>query len=186
MVNGSDRFIVLSKFMSFVLRHKPQNFGLFPDQYGFVNMQDLLNALKNRYGKVQASDIEKVVQNCPKGRFEIKGEKIRARYGHSIDVMLDGETFQPPDFLYHGTSPAMKDAILTEGIKPMRRRFVHLSKTKEEAFQVGRRKSKNPILFIVKAREAYQRGVKFYDLGVVVLTQEVAAEFIQLPNELNG
>jgi len=180
MVRDSNTFIVLSKFMSFVLRHKPQNFGLVPDQYGFVNVQDLLTVLKNRYGNVQSSDIEAVVQNCPKKRFEIKGEKIRARYGHSIDVMLDREPFCPPDFLYHGTSPAMKDTILTEGIKPMRRKFVHLSKTKEEAFQVGRRKSKNPIVFVVEAKEAYQRGVKFYDMGVVVLTEAVPAEFIQL------
>jgi len=78
----------------------------------------------------------------------------------------------------------MKDAIFTEGIKPMRRKYVHLSKTKQDAFQVGRRKSKNPIVFTVKAKEAHQRGVKFYDLGVVILTQEVPSEFVQTPNEL--
>ncbi len=179
MFRGKDGFIILSKFMSFVLRHKPQNFGLVPDQYGFVEIQDLLTVLKNRYGNIQSSDIEEVVQSCPKQRFEIKGEKIKARYGHSIDVTLDREPFQPPDFLYHGTSPAMIGAILTEGIKPMRRKYVHLSKTREEAFQVGRRKSKNPIVFAVKAKEAYQRGIKFYDMGVVVLTEAVSAEFIQ-------
>ncbi len=181
MVRGSNKFIVLSKFMSFVLRHKPQNFGLFPDQYGFVKIEDLLTVLKDRYGDVQFSDIERVVQSCPKARFETKGERIRARYGHSIDVMLDREPFQPPDFLYHGSSPAMKDTIITEGLKPMRRTYVHLSKTKEEAFLVGRRKSKNPIIFTVKAKEAYLRGMKFYDMGVVVLTEALPAEFIQLP-----
>lgn len=179
MVIGSNKFIVLSKFMSFVLRHKPQNFGLVLDQYGFVETEDLLTVLKNRYGNIQSSDIEEVVQSCPKQRFEIKGEKIRARYGHSIDVTLDREPSPPPEHLYHGTSPAMKGAILTEGIKPMRRKYVHLSKTKEEAFQVGRRKSKNPIVFAVKAKEAHQKGVKFYDMGVVVLTEAVSAEFIQ-------
>ncbi len=184
MVRGPNTFVILSKFMSFVLRHKPQNFGLVPDEYGFVEIEDLLTVLKNRYGNIQSSDIETVVQNCPKKRFEIKGEKIRARYGHSVDVMLDREPSQPPDFLYHGTSPAMKESILTEGIKPMRRKYVHLSKTKQDAFQVGRRKSKNPIVFTVKAKEAYQRGIKFYDMGVVVLTLEVPSEFIQLPNEL--
>jgi len=184
MARGSNKFMVLSKFMSFVLRHKPQNFGLVPDQYGFVEVEDLLNVLKNRYKNIQSSDIEAVVQSCPKKRFEIMGQKIRARYGHSIDVMLDAEPCQPPDCLYHGTNPGMKDAIFTEGIKPMRRKYVHLSKTKQDAFQVGRRKSKNPIVFTVKAKEAHQRGVKFYDLGVVILTQEVPSEFVQTPNEL--
>lgn len=177
-----NRFLGLSKFMSFVLRHKPQNFGLKLDPFGFVNTGDLLLVLQNRYGNVQLSDIEKVVKNCPKGRFEIKGEKIRARYGHSIEVQLDTQPSEPPENLYHGTSPAMKNTILAEGLKPMKRRYLHLSKSKEEAFQVGRRKSQSPIVFTIKAKEAFQNGIKFYDMRIVVLSEFVPSEFIELVN----
>jgi len=172
--------VTLSKFMSLVLRHDPESFGLSPDQHGFVKIGDLLTVLRKRYGDIQVSDIETVVQNCPKKRFEIRGEKIRAKYGHSIDVILDQKPSEPPDHLYHGTAPAMMGSILKEGLKPMRRKFVHLSKTKEEAFRVGQRKSKNPVIFIVKAKEAHQRGIKFYDMGVVVLTEMVPPEFIRI------
>jgi len=177
------RYVGISKFMSFVLRHKPENFGLQLDPFGFVNTKDLLVVLQNRYGDVQLSDVEKVVKNCPKGRFEIKGDKIRARYGHSIQVQLDVEPSEPLEYLYHGTSPAMKKTILAEGLKPMKRRYVHLSKSKEEAFQVGRRRSRNPIVFIIKAKEAFQNGTKFYDMGVVVLGEFVPSEFIELADE---
>lgn len=170
--------------MSFVLRHKPQNFGLVPDPYGFVDIQELLSVFKNRYRNIQLWDIEEVVQNCPKKRFEIKGEKIRARYGHSFDVLLDIKPCEPPDHLYHGTSPAMKDVILTEGLQPITRKYIHLSKTKEEAFEVGKRKSQNPILFIVKAKDAYQKGIKFYDMGVVVLAERIPTEYLNLENDL--
>jgi putative RNA 2'-phosphotransferase len=180
MIRGSDRFMGLSKFMSFVLRHKPGNFGLKLDPFGFVEINDLLSVLQNRYGNVQLSDIERVVKNCPKKRFEIKGGKIRARYGHSIEVLLDTEPSEPPLYLYHGTSPAMKNTILSGGLKPMKRRYVHLSKSKEEAFQVGGRKSKNPIVFAVKAKEAFQRGTRFYDMGVTVLAEFVPSEFVEL------
>jgi putative RNA 2'-phosphotransferase len=180
MIRTMNRSVGLSKFMSFVLRHKPQNFGLKLDSLGFVDINDLLIVLQNRYGSVDLSDIEGVVKNCPKKRFEIKGEKIRARYGHSIEVELDTQPSEPPLYLYHGTSPAMKNTILGEGLKPMKRRYVHLSKSKEEAFQVGRRKSKNPIVFTVKAKEAFQRGAKFYDMGVTVLAEFVPSEFIEL------
>jgi putative RNA 2'-phosphotransferase len=176
------RSLGLSKFMSFVLRHKPENFGLKLDPYGFVNTKELLLVLQNRYGKVQLSDIEKVVKNCPKGRFEIKGEKIRARYGHSIEVQLDVQPSEPPKYLYHGTSPAMKNTVLVEGLKPMKRRYVHLSKSKEDAFQVGRRKSRNPMVFTIKAKEAFQQGTRFYDMGTVVLSEFVSSEFIELVN----
>jgi putative RNA 2'-phosphotransferase len=170
--------MALSKFMSLVLRHKPFNFGLTPDQYGFVRMEDLLHVLRNRYRDVQSSDIKTVVANCPKSRFEIKGQNIRARYGHSIDVELDAEPFMPPQYLYHGTSPSREATIFREGIKRMSRRYVHLSKSKQEAFEVGRRKAKNPTVLTVKAKEAFQKGVKFYDMGEVVVTQIIPAEFV--------
>ncbi|MCK4385272.1 MAG: RNA 2'-phosphotransferase [candidate division Zixibacteria bacterium] len=166
--------------MSFVLRHKPENFGLKLDPFGFVNTEDLLLMLQNRYGNVRLSDIERVVKNCPKGRFEIRGEKIRARYGHSIEVKLDTPPSEPPEYLYHGTSPAMKNTILGAGLKSMKRRYVHLSKSKEEAFQVGGRKSKNPMVFTIKAKEALKNGIKFYDMGIVVLTEFVPGEFVEL------
>jgi putative RNA 2'-phosphotransferase len=168
----------LSKFMSLVLRHKPFNFGLRPDQYGYVKMEDLLHVLRDRYRDVQSSDIEAVVANCSKSRFEIKGQNIKARYGHSIDVKLDEEPFQPPEFLYHGTDPSIKEDILRGGIKPMRRRYVHLSKSIREAFEIGRRKAKNPTILTVKAREAFHKGIKFYDMGEVVVTQIIPAEFV--------
>jgi putative RNA 2'-phosphotransferase len=174
------RSLGLSKFMSFVLRHRPENFGLRLDSFGFVNTKDLLLVLQNRYGKVLLSDIESVVETCPKGRFEIKGEKIRARYGHSVEVQLDTEPSEPPEYLYHGTSPAMKNTILAEGLKPMKRRYVHLSKSKEDAFQVGGRKSNNPAVFTIKAKEACQNGIKFHDMGVVVLGGFIPSQFIEL------
>lgn len=183
MLTDSNKLRILSKFMCLVLRHKPQNFGLVSDRYGFVSFEDLLDALKDRYGDVQASDVETVVRDCPKQRFEIKGRNIRARYGHSIDIELDVGCSPPPDVLYQGTSPPMKDTVLAQGLKPMKRRYVHLSKTKREAFEVARRKSKIPTIFIVKAREAYEEGVEFYDIGAVVLTEALPAEFVRLAQE---
>jgi putative RNA 2'-phosphotransferase len=173
----------ISKFMSYILRHDPQKFGLEPDSYGFVAVQDLLGVVGDRYGELDASDLKRTVQDCPKRRFEIRGDRIRARYGHSIDVMLDAQPCQPPELLFHGTSPAMKESIIEEGVKPMKRRYVHLSKTTEEAFQVGHRKSKNPIVFTVKAREAHEEGIKFYDMDLVVLTEEVPARFVRFADE---
>lgn len=173
----------LSKFMSYILRHDPRKFGLEPDSYGFVAVQDLLAVLRDRHGDLESSDLERAIQECPKGRFEIRGESIRARYGHSIDVMLDIPPCQPPEFLFHGTSPAMKGSILEEGIKPMKRKYVHLSKTTEEAFQLGNRKSKNPVVCAVEAKEAHDEGIRFYDMGLVVLTTEVPARFVRFADQ---
>jgi len=169
--------------MSYILRHDPHRFGLEPDSCGFVAVQDLLAVLRDRHGDLESSDLEKAAQDGPKRRFEIRGEKIRARYGHSIDVILDIPPCQPSELLFHGTSPAMKESIPEEGIKPMKRKYVHLNETTEEAFQVGGRKSKNPIVFTVKAKGAYEQGITFYDIGLVVLTEVVPASFVQSADE---
>ncbi|MGB2769309.1 MAG: RNA 2'-phosphotransferase [Candidatus Zixiibacteriota bacterium] len=65
----------------------------------------------------------------------------------------------------------------------MKRKYVHLSKTREEALQVGRRKSKNPIVFTVEAKRAYEQGITFYHIGLVVLTEVVPAGFVQSADE---
>ena len=65
----------------------------------------------------------------------------------------------------------------------MKRKYVHLSKIREEALQVGRRKSKNPIVFTVEAKGAYEQGITFYDIGLVVLTEVVPASFVQSADE---
>ncbi len=183
MGGNSRRSTTLSKFISLVLRHRPGDFGLLPDRYGFVDLRSLMGLLKGRFRGVRLSDVEKVVQSCPKNRFEIKNGKIRARYGHSIDVVLDSPLCLPPDELFHGSSPAIVARILSEGLKPMGRRYVHLSKTTDEAYKVGKRKSKNPIIFVVKAKEGRKGGIKFYDMGLVVLTEAVPPEYIMLAAE---
>jgi len=65
----------------------------------------------------------------------------------------------------------------------MKRKHVHLSKIREEALQVGRRKSKNPIVFTVEAKRGYEQGITFYDIGLVVLTEVVPASFVQSADE---
>jgi putative RNA 2'-phosphotransferase len=48
---------------------------------------------------------------------------------------------KPPDILYHGTfSPADKN-IMSEGLRPMNRQYVHLSTNENTAIQVGKRKT---------------------------------------------
>jgi len=172
------RDVSISKFMSLVLRHSPRKFGLHPDPKGFVALDSLLGLLQERFPDTDQREVEEIVEKSSKERFEIKDGKIRARYGHSFWVDLDLKPFIPPEFLYHGTTPDLKKTIKEEGLKPMRRKFVHLSKTVEEAIRVGKRKSKNPLLFKVSACKAHQKGIQFFDRGLIVLVKYVPPEFL--------
>lgn len=179
MLNKKEQTSV-SKFMSLILRHKTKNFGLESDSYGLVLIKDLLKILKKRFPEITQSEIESVVKNCPKKRFEIKGKRIRARYGHSLKIDLDAKPIKPPQFLYHGTSPSFVRKIKREGLKPMRRQYVHLSKTIEEAIEVGKRKSNYTIVFKIFAQRAFEKGIQFYDMGEVVLAESIPREFLKI------
>ena len=68
-----------------------------------------------------------MIASADKRRHEVVGDRIRALYGHSLPGKLRRETAKPPAMLFHGTSPEAAEKILREGLKPMRRQYVHLS-----------------------------------------------------------
>jgi putative RNA 2'-phosphotransferase len=172
-------YIKLSKFLSFVLRHHPEEYNLELDEEGFALLSDLLEALKNtRHSWAEIKDIEKLISEGEKKRFEIKGDKIRALYGHSVKVKIEN-SFCPKGFLYHGTSPDNLSEILTHGLSQMGRQFVHLSKDKETACRVGKRHHPQPVILEIDAGVACKKGVNFFDRGEVVLSEKIPPEFIK-------
>ncbi|MCU7937554.1 MAG: RNA 2'-phosphotransferase [Candidatus Thiodiazotropha sp. (ex Dulcina madagascariensis)] len=172
----------ISKFLSFVLRHKPEAIGLVLDEQGWAYIDELINKA-NQSGEVAALDrslIQQVVDTNDKKRFVISEDRqrIRAAQGHSIDVDLQLKPATPPEFLYHGTATRFLDSILKEGLKPQQRQYVHLSKDIETATAVGQRYGK-PVILKVKALFMYEQGFTFYlSVNGVWLTERVPITFI--------
>src|SRR5713226_6194681 len=117
----------LSKFLSLILRHEPERFGLQLDGDGSVPLADLLAVVRREreWERVSEEQIREVVSTSDKQRFEITGSNIRARYGHSMPQRITYPEAEPPEILYHGTSPQSLPAIRTEGLKSMQRQYVH-------------------------------------------------------------
>lgn len=159
-------YVNLSKCMSYGLRHSPESYGLTLDAEGYVTIDELVTAINAhtnfKHHNIDERDINMVVQNDKKNRFSITGNKIRANYGHSFEMRIEHQEVVPPQFLYHGTSPGSFSAICIEGIKPMARQYVHLSKDVETATTVGSRHSKHPMILVINAERAYNDGIKFY------------------------
>ncbi|MHC1636240.1 MAG: 5-formyltetrahydrofolate cyclo-ligase [Candidatus Methanospirareceae archaeon] len=174
--------VKVSKLMSYILRHAPDKFELPIDEYGFAPLSKLVKAVSSVYDWVTEKHVMEVVERCEKGRFEIKDDKIRATYGHTIRIEKTPPEVEPPDILYHGTSPASLKSIMREGLKPMKRQYVHLSETREDAFQVGKRKAHSPVILRINAKEAYKEGIKFFREGKVYLTKSVPPKYI-LPED---
>ena len=168
----------VSKYVSYVLRHNPENLKM--DGEGFVEMSDLLKSLRRRYD-VDECFVREVVEKSERRRFQIVGDKIRAIYGHTIDVGIEFPVDERVRFLYHGTTERSASMILKEGLKPMKRRWVHLSATPEIAWDVGKRRTPKPTILVVDAEKARLEGIKFYEAtDQVYLSKEVPSKFVKI------
>ena len=89
--------------------------------------------------------------------FDETGDRIRANQGHSVEVDLQLEEREPPEFLYHGTVERFLPSILKEGLVRGKRHHVHLSKDVETARKVGARRGK-PVILTADAGRMHKEG----------------------------
>ena len=154
--------VKISKFVSLVLRHKPQNIGITLSKDGWANVYEL-EKIKLTGRNINKDILERVVLYNDKKRFSFNEDHtlIRANQGHSIDVDLQFEEKEPPEILFHGTSISSIESIKQEGIKKMGRLHVHLSLIEETAKKVGERHGK-PAIIKINSKKMYEDGIKFY------------------------
>lgn len=179
MKMDKNKLTKTSRFLSLVLRHKPQEIGLTLDENGWADVDELIRAV-NRSGRFLTLDmLREVVATNDKQRFAFDetGTKIRASQGHSIDVDLDLTVIAPPDVLYHGTAFGFLPSIHEKGLVPGKRQYVHLSSDVKTAVNVGSRHGR-PVVLIVDAKRMHADGHPFYlSENKVWLTAHVAPQY---------
>ena len=168
-----------SKFLSLVLRHKPETIGIELDVKGWVDVDDLLDGLSSAGHTISRQDLERVVKDNDKQRFVIADGRIRANQGHSVDIDLDIEALTPPVLLYHGTATRFLESILAQGLIRMSRQHVHLSSDETTAVRVGQRHGK-PVVLRVDSKRMYEDGFEFFrSKNGVGLVESVPATYLQ-------
>jgi len=171
----------LSKFLSLVLRHKPETIGIQLAEDGWTETAILVQKM-NDYGKViDMQTLSFVVENNAKKRFSFNEDKskIRANQGHSVDVELGYTKKDPPDILFHGTAQKNIESIFKIGLEKRNRHHVHLSKAIDTAVKVGQRHGK-PVVLKVLAKEMNEAGYVFFESdNGVWLTESIPAKYIK-------
>lgn len=171
----------ISKFLSLVLRHKPEMIGLVLDENGWTDVPTLLHALSRRQMTLSLDELRHVVTTNNKQRFAFNDDfsRIRASQGHSVEVDLGYREKQPPARLYHGTTVRYVGDILEEGLKKINRHHVHLSADEATAIAVGERRGK-PVVLGIRAGDMAAAGHQFFQsANGVWLTDHVPVEFIE-------
>ncbi len=178
----SNENMRISKFMSLILRHKPEEIGLTLDEYGYINISDLIKGLNKKGYKVTISDIERIVAEDGKQRYSFNDDKtkIKANQGHSIKVNLELQAVEPPKVLYHGTATRFIESMRKEGIKKQNRQYVHLSADVETATKVGKRHGEL-IIFKINSEQMSKDGYKFFlSENKVWLTDYVPVKYFEI------
>ncbi|MEG2358301.1 RNA 2'-phosphotransferase [Acinetobacter sp.] len=176
----------LSKYLSYILRHKPEEIGLELDSEGWGNIAELIKKSQPvTHASLSLAVIQAAVTNSDKKRFQISddGLKIRAVQGHSTAaVNLNFAEKIPPVFLYHGTALRFIDSIKVQGLLSKERQYVHLTEDQQTAASVGSRYGKVKII-IIEALKMHNEGFKFYQAeNNVWLVNAVPVRFTDLGN----
>lgn len=175
-----NKLVRISKFLSLVLRHKPETIGLTLDDEGWADVEELVRKAL-AYGMIfDRPTLRQIVEQSERKRFSFSedGKRIRANYGHSIPISLGDKTAEPPEFLYHGTATDSVPDIKKDGLGPGTRQHVHLVENEERAMEVGRRHGE-PVVLTIKARLMHENGFEFFETeSGIWLTKSVPREYI--------
>ena len=141
------------------------------DTEGWAPVSDVLGALHRLGGEwesVGEAELHEVLEAARKKRHQIRDGRIRAVHGHSVPVQPAQVPSVPPPVLFHGTARSVVAKIQASGILPMRRQYVHLAETAEQARLVGQRRDPDPVILMVDTESAVDQGIVFYrsDSGV--------------------
>lgn len=170
----------LSKFISLILRHKPEVIGMSLDEHGWANVDELLAGI-GQTRPINMEILEEIVRTDEKQRYMFNEDhtRIRAAQGHSVQVDVELEEAEPPQWLYHGTGRKYVEFIDQTGLIPKNRLYVHLSGDQETAIKVGKRHGE-PVVYKVAARAMLSDGHKFWrSANGVWLTKRVLPEYLE-------
>jgi len=169
-----------SKYISLILRHRPETIGITLDEHGWANVSELLDGV-SRTHPLDMAMLERIVSEDSKQRYSFNEDKslIRANQGHSIPVDVELEECDPPRYLYHGTGEKYRRSIDEQGLLHKSRLYVHLSSDIETANTVGKRHGK-PVVYRVWSGWMHKDGFHFYkSANGVWLTEHVPTKYIK-------
>ena len=156
----------VSIYISYLLRHHPEDINLDMDKHGWVSVEQLINGI-NHSGKyeITVKQLEEIVATDNKGRYRFNENhtKIKACQGHSVSwVEPELEYIAPPEYLYHGTTTAALEKILNSGvIHKMARHAVHMQSEEKKAWQSAKRWHLVPVVLKISAGQMYEEGFIF-------------------------
>ena len=173
----------LGRVLTGILRHFPDRYGLSVDPHGWIELSAIARAIAQRhpvYRWLRPQHLVAIAETDGKGRYEVRDDRIRATYGHTLEIDLDLPTENIPEHLYYPVTADEAAIVLEVGLRPSDRRKVHLSKTAADAVAAGKVRTPEPIVLEIDVRRAQQEGIVIMQAGkTVYLADRIPAELLR-------
>jgi putative RNA 2'-phosphotransferase len=172
--------IALNKLISYILQHRPDEFGLVLDEEGFVSLKELQQAVTEEEGwsYVRHSHIIEAIYSGDREQFELTDDRIR----DALFAPMPYEPVSPPKMLYQGIRRRAYPHILQQGLVPQGRAYCILVTSPELALRMGRRRDHDPLLVEIQAQRACENRVIFYQANpLIYLTKYIPPSYIMGP-----
>ncbi len=195
--NDEGKFIMrtgernsMARRLALILRHAPEKFDLEMDINGWIDVKDIIRQFKKRdekrYHWLRPHHFRAISETDPKGRYEVRGNMIRATYGHTVEIELDLPTDNIPPSLYFPCGPDEVETLLETGLVPSGRAHVHLSGSIRSAGNAGKVHHDRPVILDVDTARMVASGNTVWHAGVTVyLAEGVDPEFLSVTDPDN-
>ncbi|WP_319526156.1 RNA 2'-phosphotransferase [uncultured Desulfosarcina sp.] len=159
----------LAKFLDYLLGRRPDEFGLCPDEDGYVKVKDLIKALgeEDGWGYVRQSHLREVTAALPCPSVELSGKRVRA---------VDRSQLVVPDFpatvpklLYYPIRQRAYPVVLEKGVKPTSENpKIVLARERSMAERLGKRMDASPVILTVNTDQLTRLGAALNAFGNVL------------------
>jgi putative RNA 2'-phosphotransferase len=164
----------LGRMMAYVLGRRPDEFGLVPDQEGFVSFKHLLMVFHEEpeWRYVRQTHFREVLMGKDRAHFEWDAKRIRVR---DRQWSLNGgkDSIPLPKILFLAVRRKAHGHALEKGLTSAPGRHLVLAADKEMALKMGYRQDQSPVLLEVQVAAAEKEGVMFSPFGLLFLAEEL-------------
>lgn len=173
----------LNRLMIYILGHKPYEFGLVPDEEGFVSYKELLTAIHEEpgWGYIRQGNINEVLFGKDRESYQVGEDCIRAVHRRWSFINITSGDQSPPGILFIGVRRKAHPVVLEKGLRPIDGKYYALSPDRAMAERIGKRKDRKCVLLEVMASSAREAGILIILFGDLFLAGEIPPEFISGP-----
>ncbi len=175
----------LEKLIFAILARNPYEYGIVPDENGWIRLKDLHYALMQGevFRSISVKGLEQYFDLYRPDRMELSGRYVRVLPEFQAPGLLAFPQVSPPARLYVPVRPRAHAHVLRRGMRPNTgAKWIVLWPDMEKALVAGRRRDRDPLVGIINTDVAQSCGGLFFMAGgEIFLSQWLEPSWLELP-----